>query len=124
VRGLLDRLKADPAVRIDSIADANAIAAMGGNPQASYYINLGKGALAGGFKDAPVGLSRPARSKGMHGYFPAAATMRSSFMLMGKSIPAGRNLGEIDMRAIAPTLARILKVSFPTAELPPVSFAP
>ena len=57
----------------------------------------------------------------MHGYFPADPEMRSTFMLMGKGIPQARNLGEIDMRAIAPTLARILKVELPAAELPPVT---
>lgn len=120
VRGVLDRLKADPAARIASVADRAAITAMGGNPQASFYVNLGKGALAGTFKGAAAPLAGPAKYKGMHGYFPADPEMRSTFMLLGKGIPAASNLGEIDMRAIAPTLARIMKADLPSAELPPV----
>ena len=47
-------------------------------------------------------------------------TDRSTFMIMGKTIPRGRSLGEIDMRAIAPTLAAILRVPLPDAERPPL----
>ena len=121
VRSLLQRLKADPEARIGAIAERPAIASMGGNPQASFYVNLAKGALSGGFKGAAAPLASPARSKGMHGYFQADPEMRSTFMVMGKGVPAGLNLGEIDMRAIAPTLARIMKVALPAAELPPVA---
>ena len=46
--------------------------------------------------------------------------MRSTFLVMGKRIAGGRALGEIDMRAIAPTLAAILGVPLPDAELPPI----
>jgi predicted AlkP superfamily pyrophosphatase or phosphodiesterase len=52
----------------------------------------------------------------MHGYSPAMPEMRSTFLIMGKGIDKGRNLGEIDMRAIAPTLAAIMGTSLPAAE--------
>jgi hypothetical protein len=42
--------------------------------------------------------------------------MRATFILAGPSIPKKGSLGEIDMRGIAPTLAKVLKVSLPTAE--------
>ena len=41
-------------------------------------------------------------------------------MIVGKNIPQGRSLGEIDMRSIAPTLAAYLGITLPTAELPPL----
>ena len=43
--------------------------------------------------------------------------MRSSFMMMGRNVAKGHNLGEVDMRAIAPTLAKWLGVPLPDAEL-------
>jgi hypothetical protein len=46
--------------------------------------------------------------------------MKSSFFLIGPHVPAGRSLGEIDMRQIAPTLASILHVSLKDAELGPL----
>ena len=116
VRALLATLKADPVAQIAEIAEKPAIATMGGNDRASFYVGLQRGALAGGFKGKGAPLASPARYKGMHGYFPAPSDMRSSFMIMGKGIAKGHNLGEIDMRAIAPTLARIMGVSLDTAD--------
>jgi hypothetical protein len=120
VKGVLDQLKANPEARIDAVADRAEIVQMGGNPQASFYVNFGAGALAGGFKGPSVPLASPSKYKGTHGYFPAAPEMRATFMMMGKSVPRGRNLGEIDMRAVAPTLARVMKIRLPAAELKPV----
>lgn len=116
VAALLAKLKSDSRNRIATIANRDAIAKIGGNPRASFYIDLAPGALAGGFK-ANAPLIGPAKSKGMHGYFPASPNMRSTFMIMGKRIGAARNLGEIDMRAIAPTLAGIMGVPLPDAEV-------
>lgn len=120
VADLLARLKADPKNRIASIADAAGIKALGGNPVASFYVSFEANAYAGGFKGKDVALVGPSGSKGTHGYFPASPLMRSTFMMMGKGVPKGRNLGEIDMRSIAPTIARALGVKLPDAEMPPI----
>ena len=121
VGSLLQKLKAEPANRIAAIADPVEIKAMGGNPQASFYVNFQPNAYAGGFKGKDAPLVGPSGSKGTHGYFPASPLMQSSFMMMGKNVAKGRNLGEIDMRNIAPTLAKIMGVSLPGAELPAVN---
>jgi len=118
---LLVKLKADPATGISEIADRAVIARIGGNPQASFYIDLKPGFNAGAFSTASKGLTRLPDYKGMHGYFPQAANMRSTFMIMGPGIARGRNLGEIDMRTIAPTLAAIMKISLPATEVPDVA---
>ena len=120
VAALLQQLKADPKNSIAAIADRTEIAKMGGNPQASFYVGFKPGAYAGGFKGKDVALVSPSGSKGTHGYFPASPQMRSSFMMMGQGVAKGRNVGEIDMRAIAPTLARVMGVKLPDAELAPI----
>lgn len=120
VSDILAKLKSDPAARIAAIADRKAIAAMGGNPDASFYVDLQAGAYWSGFKGNSVPLASPSKSKGMHGYFPANSKMRSSFMMMGKGVAKGKNWGEIDMRSIAPTLARTLDAKLPDAEMPPL----
>ncbi|MFN3468366.1 MAG: alkaline phosphatase family protein [Novosphingobium sp.] len=122
VGALLEKLAADPAARIAKVADRAEIARMGGNPQASFFVDLKPGALAGGFSpNAP--LARPSRTKGMHGYFPTLPEMRSTFLVMGKGVAKARNLGEIDMRAIAPTLAQRMGTSLPNAEAAPLKLA-
>lgn len=116
VRALLDRLAADPQSRFAGILDQAGIAAAGANPQATFYVDLKAGAVASPFESGTTPFIRPARVKGMHGYFPGLAEMRSTFLVMGPGIPAGRSLGAIDMRAIAPSLARLMHGQLPAAE--------
>jgi predicted AlkP superfamily pyrophosphatase or phosphodiesterase len=116
VGALLEKLASDPQARIAKVIGNAEIAKLGGNPQASFYVDLKPGALAGNFAaDAP--LARPSRYKGMHGYFPALPEMRSTFLVMGKGVAKGRNLGEIDMRSIAPTLAGMMGTKLPDAQV-------
>jgi predicted AlkP superfamily pyrophosphatase or phosphodiesterase len=119
VASLLASLAANPDAKIARVADRAEIERMGGNPQAAFYVDLQQGALAGGFK-AEAPLAKPSVYKGMHGYFPAAPEMRSSFLVMGRGVAKGRDLGEIDMRAIAPTLARVMRGTLPAAEVPAI----
>jgi predicted AlkP superfamily pyrophosphatase or phosphodiesterase len=58
---------------------------------------------------------------GMHGYLPEQPEMRSAFFMIGPHVPAGRSVGEIDMRQIAPTLARVLHVTLRDAEMEPLA---
>jgi hypothetical protein len=46
--------------------------------------------------------------------------MRATFMIEGPGIPKGKKLGEIDMRSIAPTLAKLMDVSLPAAKQKPL----
>ncbi len=113
----LNTLQSDPQNKIERIVNRAQIAEMQANPQASYYLNMAPGALAGGFKGLKAAVVGPAKSKGTHGYFPAAPNMRSAFMIMGTGVAKGRNLGEIDMRAIAPILADIMGAKLPDAKV-------
>jgi predicted AlkP superfamily pyrophosphatase or phosphodiesterase len=121
VEDLLQRLKADQGNGIAAIANSGQIARMGANPQASFFIELQPNTTSAGFSTTPGPLLTQPKSKGMHGYFPQRPSMRSTFMIMGPGIEPGRSLGEIDMRAIAPTLAAVLCIPLPSAEKPPVS---
>ena len=123
VGALLSKLQADPATRITAIIGRTEIAAMGGNPKAEFYLNLAPDTYAAGFAGAAAPLSGPAKRKGMHGYFPQAVNLRSSFMIMGPGIARGRSLGEIDMRSIAPTLAKELRIKLDGAEKPALDIA-
>jgi hypothetical protein len=123
VRALLDRLQADPVNRINAIITRGEIARMGGNPLAEFYVNLEPDTYAAGFAGAAAPLIGASTRKGMHGYFPQALNLRSSFMIMGPGIAQARSLGEIDMRAIAPTLAKELRIKLAGAERPALDIA-
>ena len=116
VRALLDRLSQDPANGIERILDREAIAARRGFPDAAFLVAFRPGtelgpALSGDLVTAPTNL-------GMHGFLPEFREMRSSFFIIGPGIQAGAAVGEIDMRQIAPTVARALHVPLRDAELP------
>jgi hypothetical protein len=66
----------------------------------------------------------PVPSTGTHGYLPDRTEMRASFFVKGKGIAAARDLGIIDMRRIAPTVAALLGVAFPSAPEPPLPLTP
>jgi hypothetical protein len=119
VEQLLRRLAADPAHGIAGLLDAATIADMGGAPGPAFVVDFRPGYAAGGALTGPVVRDRKAPG-GAHGYAPTHPELLASFIIAGPGIPAGRNLGEIDMRAIAPTLARLMAVPLPTADLKPL----
>ncbi|KEZ21464.1 putative AP superfamily protein precursor [Sphingobium yanoikuyae] len=120
VKALLDRLAANPANGIDRIVDRAEMVKLGGNPQAAFTINLKPGFVTDIFRGANAPLVAPTPVKGMHGYFPGPANLRATFMAMGPGVKPGKDLGLIDMRAIAPTLAKAMGASLPDAEAAPI----
>jgi predicted AlkP superfamily pyrophosphatase or phosphodiesterase len=114
VRRVLDSLAADTAHGIAAIVDADSLRALGGLPGAAYLLSLAPGFTTGTRTTGP--LVAPSRERGAHGYLPDVPEMRAAFFIAGPGVPAGLSLGEIDMRDVAPTLARLLGVRLPTAE--------
>ena len=58
-------------------------------------------------------------ARGAHGHAPTLPEVAATFIIAGEGIARGRRLGVIDMRSIAPTLARVMGVPFPSAESRP-----
>lgn len=112
VADLLAKLAADPANGIDRIIDRDEIVKRGGATEASFWIDLKLGYEMGRNFVGP--LVTAGSIKGTHGYFPDHKEMRSTFMLEGPGIPK-KKLGDIDMRDIAPTVAKVMGVPFPSA---------
>jgi predicted AlkP superfamily pyrophosphatase or phosphodiesterase len=119
VEQLLRRLAADPVNGIAALLDAARIAEMGGAPGPAFVVDFRPGYAAGGALTGAVVRDR-ATTGGAHGYAPTHPELLASFIIAGPGIAAGKNLGEIDMRAIAPTLARVMSVPLPTADLQPL----
>jgi predicted AlkP superfamily pyrophosphatase or phosphodiesterase len=113
VAALLAKLAADPKNGIAQVIDKPTLDAMGGGVEASFWVDFKLGYEGGTKLMSP--LVTAGSLKGMHGYFPTHPEMRATFMIAGPGIPKADALGEIDMRDIAPTLAKVLGVSLPTA---------
>ena len=114
VQALLAQLQGNPAYGIERVLDHAQLVERGGTAQASWFVLFKPGYEMAIKPDAP--LPAPSHYRGMHGYDPALAQMRSTFLIEGRGVPAGKDLGAIDMRDIAPTLARSLGVALPQAQ--------
>ncbi len=122
VRALLTNLAADSANGIAKILEPAEIKEMGGFPDAAFVVAMKPGYTIGSATTGALVSEKPP-VKGTHGYLPSFPQMHSSFFVMGEGIAHGRDLGIVDMRQIAPTVAGILGVSLPDAKQPKLSVA-
>jgi predicted AlkP superfamily pyrophosphatase or phosphodiesterase len=123
VRALLDKLAADPSSGIAEILDRDAIAKREAFPDAAFLVVLKPGFYLGAATSGSLVTQIPG-NRGSHGFSPEYPEMRASFFAMGAGIAHRRDLGVIDMRRIAPTVARILNVPMPTAKAAPLNVKP
>jgi predicted AlkP superfamily pyrophosphatase or phosphodiesterase len=108
---LLHRLAANPKNGIAQILDPKQIAAFGGRLDAAFWVDMQS-------NFSVVATDRPDKVGGTHGYAPSNPQLLASFFIAGKKIKPGVDLGEIDMRSIAATLAQAMGLKFTTADLP------
>ncbi|HTB95011.1 MAG TPA: ectonucleotide pyrophosphatase/phosphodiesterase [Candidatus Sulfotelmatobacter sp.] len=118
VRALLAKLAADPANGIDRVVEAQELHRKGGYPNASFFVGLKPGWRTGSSLSGPVVSSL--KVGGTHGQLPDLPDMRAAFFLVGPGVPAEKNLGLIDMRDIAPTLAKAAGLALPSADGKPL----
>jgi predicted AlkP superfamily pyrophosphatase or phosphodiesterase len=113
-RETLQRVAASPDNGVLRVLEGEEARRLGGFPEAAFIVGVKPGYAISGNLEGPV--VRPAKPGGTHGFLPELPEMNSSFFIVGPAVPAGRNLGQIDMRDIAPTLAAVLGITLPSAE--------
>lgn len=114
IRQILRRLADDPESGLFKWYEGEAAQKLGGFPNAAFIVGTKPGTYIGGGLELPV--IRNLKPSGGHGFLAELNVMDSSFFIAGVGIQAGKNLGRIDMRDIAPTLAGLLGVKLPMAE--------
>jgi len=117
VGDLLSTLAADPANGIANILPRESIKALGGFPDAAFLIVFKSGYYASTIGDRVTEIHE---HHGGHGFSPEYPEMRASFFIVGPGIARGRNLGVIDMRQIAPTLAQLIDVPLLSSRATPL----
>jgi len=115
VRDLLTKLAADPVNGIDRVLTAGELHERGGFPNASFFVGLKPGWKTVSSLTGPI-VSKTAHTLGTHGELPDVPDLRASFFVVGPGVPPGKDLGLIDMRSIAPTLAHAVGLSLPSAD--------
>ena len=117
----LSRLAQQPENGIEHVYSRDEIADAGLAPDVEFVVSFRPGYRMGTSLTAP--LLEPF-SGGGHGAYTTRerrTDMHASFFASGPGIAAGRNLGIVDMRQIAPTVAQILGIPFPSASCPALS---
>ena len=119
VRTLLQALMADQRNGIDTILEGAAIKQRGGFDGASFLVVMKLGYYAAADPTGEV-ITELHGTPGSHGFSPEFPEMRASFFAAGPGIARHRDLGVIDMRQIAPTVAQLLHAQLPAAGLAPL----
>lgn len=113
-RQALDALIADPASGVFRYFDNAEARREGGFPDAAFVVGVKSGfAISGRVSGA---LVEPHALAGTHGLLRELHEMDSAFFIAGRGVPRGRAIDRIDMRDIAPTLARLAGIGLPRAE--------
>ncbi|WP_224371093.1 alkaline phosphatase family protein [Hyalangium versicolor] len=112
VREMLRSLAASSSSGIERVLEGESVSVLGGFPGAAFVVALKPGFKAGSGLNGET--MRMGNAGGTHGYLPGPRDMEAAFFIVGPGIAAARDLGKIDMRDIAPTLAGILRLSLPS----------
>jgi predicted AlkP superfamily pyrophosphatase or phosphodiesterase len=123
VHDLLAKLAADPGNGIAEVLDREAIHKRGAFPDAAFLVVFKPGYYSGTALSGSLITPIPG-ARGSHGFSPEYPEMRASFFAVGAGIAHHRDLGVVDMRQIAPTVAKMLHVAMPTAKATPLHVAP
>jgi predicted AlkP superfamily pyrophosphatase or phosphodiesterase len=113
-REVLQQLAKDPGNGIDQVLEGHVLEKLGGFPNAAFVLGAKPGYAFGPNLKTP--LVTPTSGGGTHGYLPSQPAMNAAFFITGPRVPAGKNLGLIDMRDVAPTIAARLGLTLARAE--------
>jgi hypothetical protein len=92
------------------IIDRKQLDAAGANPEVALALTGENGASFGGAVTGEI--TRPGKG-GAHGYFPDFHDIKTGFVAFGPGIKKGGVITEMNERDIAPSVAKILGISFP-----------
>ena len=111
---LLRRLASNPANGIAHVLDRKEIATYGGRSDAAFWVDMQTNFSV---INAEGPLVRAKKAGRTHGFLPSHPELLAAFFIAGPGVRGGLDLGQIDMRSIAPTVVEYLGVSLPSADL-------
>lgn len=112
VKQLLEKLPANQKTLFE-VKDRAALDAVGSDPNVLLAIAPKQGVTVSG---AATGEFLRAASGGTHGFFPDFKEIQTGFVAFGKGIKQGAVVPEMVLQDIAPLIAKLLKLDFPSAD--------
>lgn len=77
------------------------------DPDAELMLDAAPGFYFSERMDGPP-VRATLKDRGTHGHLPTRAGLEAAFLTEGREVAAGKNLGRVSLRQIAPTLARLM----------------
>jgi predicted AlkP superfamily pyrophosphatase or phosphodiesterase len=77
------------------------------DPDAELMLDAAPGFYFSDRMDGPP-VRATLKDRGTHGHLPTRAGLEAAFLAVGREVAAGKNLGRVSLRQIAPTLARLM----------------
>lgn len=115
LKAVVEEMAADSQNGILEVLDRDAAKKRGGFPLAEYVLVSQKGYEIRDNVTGPY-LTTKLHQKAQHGYSEQFEEMRASFLIQGKDIDSGCDIGTLDLIDIAPTLAGIMGFQLLQAE--------
>jgi predicted AlkP superfamily pyrophosphatase or phosphodiesterase len=112
VKQALNKLTPTQKAMFD-IKDRAELDAVGADPNAALALAPKQGFTFNGA--ATSDFLRPA-SGGTHGFFPDSKEIQTGFVVFGKGIKKGAVIPEMGLQDIAPLIAKLLNIDFPSAD--------
>lgn len=109
VQKLLQDAAARPEYGIAKVLSKAELTKTGGFPNASFLLEMKPGFKVGNGRKGAVVTDTP--HTGTHGYLPERPELYASFLMMGTGVARGKDVGVIDMRQVAATLANVMGIS-------------
>jgi predicted AlkP superfamily pyrophosphatase or phosphodiesterase len=103
----LERLRATGAVA--EVVDRGKLESLGSDPDAEWMVDAAPGFCFSNRFEGPA-VAGSAEDRGTHGHLPTRQGMEASFIIAGRGVVPGKNLGRIKLTEVAPTLAGRLGV--------------
>lgn len=114
VRAIFKPLQGEKGSGIYRVIEKPEIRALGGNPRAAIMLDAEAGCTFGNVVSGEFIV--PTKQKGQHGYLPTRPDFRASFIASGAGITRRRDLGEIRMIDVGPTIANSVGLTLRNAQ--------
>jgi predicted AlkP superfamily pyrophosphatase or phosphodiesterase len=103
----------DNEKKLFRIIDRQKLNSVGGNPEVEFALSAMNGAS---FGNSLTGEAVKPGKGGAHGSFPDSREIQTGFIARGPGIRKGGVIAEMSLRDIAPTIAKLLRFPFPSAD--------
>jgi len=92
---------------VEEVVDQHELETLRADPDAELMLEASPGFYFSDRMEGPP-VRATVKDRGTHGHLPTRAGLEAAFLAVGREVAAGKNLGRVLLRQVAPTLARLM----------------